>query len=205
MPYIKECFDVVTFEQAKHVVLSNEPDKPDKFEKETGYLVDTISKQEFIKIDDNSVVLDFGCGMGRVSKEIIKQFNCKVIGLDISPSMLMFAKLYISNVTKFETTQSYSMPNSIDMAMSILALQHSEDPKKEIDNIFSVLKPGGMFVLLNETNRLVPDDIDSHNYIVWKDDGFNVFEYVESKLSKIHSTPYLDSKKEIIFYRKNNE
>lgn len=202
MPYVKEIFDVVTFEQAKHVVLTSDPDDPKKFEKETNFLVDAIAEQNFIRLTDSSIVFDFGCGMGRIARELINRFKCKVIGLDISESMLMFAKLYTANMNKFQGTTSYSTPESVDVALSVLALQHAENPQKEIDNIVSVLKPGGIFILLNENKRFVPSDVDSQNYIVWNDDGFDIFGYVESKLAEVKRVPYVSGKHDIIFYRK---
>jgi SAM-dependent methyltransferase len=201
MPYIKQCFDVTSFDQAKHVVLSNDPNNPNKFEQETKFLVDAISN--FMLLNDSMVVLDFGCGMGRVSKELINRFNCKVIGLDISPSMLMFAKLYTANPNKFYATHNYDLPCSVDFALSILALQHAENAQREIDNIVNVLKPYGVFVLLNEPERWIPMNIDNKGFIVWEDDKFNVHQYCESKLTKIGSVPYIDNKKEIVFYRKS--
>lgn len=200
MPYIKEVFDVTTFEQAKHVVLTTDPNDPKKFENETNFLINAITEQNILSSD--SVVLDFGCGMGRVSKALIDAFNCKVIGLDISASMLTFARLYTANIKKFEGTQKYDTPNSVNVALSILALQHSEDPAKEIDNIINTLKPGGTFVLLNESTRYVPSDVDSNRYIVWKDDGFDIFKYVEERLTKVESVPYISGKHDVIFYRK---
>lgn len=203
MPYVKEVFDVDTFEQAKHVVLTSDPNNPDKFVNETNFLIQTIEEQNII--NDASVVLDFGCGMGRVSKGLIDTFGCKVLGLDISPSMLMFAKLYTANIKKFEGTHKYDTPNSVDIVLSALALQHSEDPKKEIDNIISVLKPGGYFILLNEKKRFVPSDIDRHQYVIWKDDGFDIFGEVETRLTKVNSVKYMNTELDVIFYRKNNE
>lgn len=202
MPYIKEVFDVLTFEQAKHVVLTSDPKNPKKFENETNFLVDTIAEQEFISLNDDSIVLDFGCGMGRIARELINRFKCKVIGVDISPSMLQFAKLYTANLNKFQGTHEYSTSESIDVALSVLALQHAENPQKEIDNIFNVLKPGGIFLLLNEKQRFVPSDIDAQRYVVWMDDGFDVFKYIESKMTKVHSVPYIGGEHNIIFYRK---
>jgi SAM-dependent methyltransferase len=200
MPYIKEVFDVTTFEQAKHVVLTSDPSDPKKFEKETNFLINTIAEQNILHSD--SVVLDFGCGMGRIAKELINKFNCKVIGLDISASMLTFAKLYTANLKKFEGTHSYSTPESIDVALSILALQHSEDPAKEVDNIINTLKLGGTFVLLNEPTRYVPSEVDSNRYVVWKDDGFDIFGYIETRLKKTLSVQYISGKHDVIFYRK---
>ena len=202
MPYIKEVFDVTTFEQAKHVVLTSDPDNPKKFENETNFLVKTIAEQMSTTMNESSIVLDFGCGMGRVAKELITKFNCKVIGLDISASMLTFAKLYTANIKKFEGTHSYTTPDSVDVALSILALQHSENPEKEIDNIINVLKVGGTFILLNEPTRYVPSDVDSNRYVVWKDDGFDIFNYIEARLTKINSVAYVSGKHDIIFYRK---
>jgi SAM-dependent methyltransferase len=204
MPYVKEVFDVTTFEQAKHVVLTSDPDNPDKFVNETNFLINTIAEQLSTKMDESSIVLDFGCGMGRVSKSLIEKFNCKVIGLDISDSMLTFARLYTANVQKFQATKSYTTPDSIDVCLSILALQHSENPVVEINNIVKCLKPGGVLVLLNETTRFVPSDVDSNRYVVWNDDGFDVFGYIESLLTKINSVQYMNSKLDIIFYRKQS-
>jgi SAM-dependent methyltransferase len=204
MPYIKEVFDVTTFEQAKHVVLTSDPNNPDKFVNETNFLINTIAEQLSTKMNESSIVLDFGCGMGRVSKSLIEKFNCKVIGLDISDSMLTFARLYTANVQKFQATKSYTEPDSIDVCLSILALQHSENPVVEINNIVKCLKPGGVLVLLNEPTRFVPSDVDSNRYVVWNDDGFDIFGYIESLLTKVNSIQYMNSKLDIIFYRKQS-
>ena len=200
MAYIKEVFDVVTFDQAKHVVLTSDPNDPNKFEKETEFLIKVVS--ENLSLTDNSTVLDFGCGMGRVSKALINKFNCKVIGLDISASMLTFAKLYTANPTKFIGTHTYTESESVDFAFCILSLQHSEDPKKEIDNIINVLRPNGYLVLLNEKQRFVPSEVDPQNYIVWKDDGFDIFGEMETRLTKVNSVKYMNSELDIIFYKK---
>ena len=200
MPYIKQAFDVQSFNQAKHVVLSSDPNDPTKFERETLFLIEAIKSQ--VDLNENTTVLDFGCGMGRVAKEIVRRYNSKVIGIDISPSMLMFAKLYTANADKFLGTHEYNVPESVDVALSIFALQHSEDPKKELDNIISNLKINGVFVLLNEHKRMIPSGIDNGGFIIWGDDDFDIPKYASEKLKKINSIPYFDSGKDIIFYRK---
>lgn len=200
MPYIKEIFDVTTFEQAKHVVLTSDPDNPKKFENETNFLVDEIKKQNIITSD--STILDFGCGMGRVSKKLIDTFDCNIIGVDISNTMLTFANIYISKPKKFKAMNSYNMPDTIDVAISTFVLQHVQDPKSEIEIIYNNLKVGGYLVLVNEDKRYVPSDVDSNRFIVWNDDGFDIFDELNKKFTLVNSVPYMNSKADIMFYKK---
>jgi 2-polyprenyl-3-methyl-5-hydroxy-6-metoxy-1,4-benzoquinol methylase len=200
MTYIKEVFDVTTFEQAKHVVLTSDPDNPKKFENETNFLIDEISKQNIITAESN--VLDFGCGMGRVSKKLIDTFDCDIIGVDISNTMLTFANIYISKPKKFKPTNSYNVPDSIDVAISTFVLQHVQDPKAEIELLYSNLKSGGYLVLVNEDKRYVPSDVDNNRYIVWNDDGFDIFDELNKKFSLVNTVRYMNSKADIMFYKK---
>jgi ubiquinone/menaquinone biosynthesis C-methylase UbiE len=202
MPYIKEVFDVTTFAQAKNTVLTDDPSNPNKFENETNFLIDTIAKQNIM--NPQSIVLDFGCGMGRVSKKLIEKFDCEVIGVDISNSMMQFANIYVSKPRKFKTMNSYNIPNSIDVCVSTFVLQHVQDPKTEIELICSNLKPGGYLVLVNEHKRFVPGDVDTNRYVVWQDDGFNIFGEIESRLKKVSSVQYMTSQVDVIFYRKES-
>ncbi len=200
MGYIKEVFDVSSLEQAANVVLSFDPQDPLKFFNETQFLVDEIEKSGVIH--KNSLVLDFGCGMGRVSRELIGRFECEVIGVDISPSMLSFAESFVENPEKFSTFQSYDKEESVDVCLSSFVLQHVEHPKASIDTIYKVLRPGGILIVLNEHKRFVPSSIDRQNYIVWEDDHFDVFKSLESKFTKINTKKYLNEKLNIIFYQK---
>lgn len=204
MTYIKEIFDVQTFDQAKHVVLTSDPNNPKKFENETNFLVDTIINENLIS--ENSTVLDFGCGMGRVSRDLIQKIKCKIIGVDISESMLTFARLYVASLNKFIPTFKYTDKETIDLCLSAFVLQHVENPEDEIKNIHNVLKPNGYFVLLNETTRYVPSDVDrSNNGIIWKDDNFNVFHECEKYFQRIKSVSYMGKEnQEIIFYKKTS-
>lgn len=198
--YVKEVFDVATIDHAKHVVLTSDPNNPAKFEQETNFLIDAIQQQKII--NDNSVVLDFGCGMGRVSKQLINTFNCTVVGVDISESMLKFAMLYIAKPQRFRFGTSYSIPESIDVGISTFVLQHTENPIKEIENIYNVIKPGGWFILLNENKRFVPSDVDSNNFVIWNDDGVDIHNEVGKRFVERHRVRYCLTDTYIVFYQK---
>jgi len=201
MTYLKEAFNPVTFEHAKNIVLTPDSQNSNKFEQETEFLIDVIQHQNLIT--SNSMVLDFGCGMGRVSKELINRLNCDVVGVDISERMRIFASLYITNPKKFQTSDIIET-NLFDMCLSILVLQHSENPELEIRKIYDGLKENGILVLVNEKHRLIPVGVDPQGYVIWYDDGVDVFDIVERYFTKLTEVPYKSNNKiNITFYKKH--
>jgi len=200
MKYFSRAFDVVTFEQAKATVLTPDPNQPYKFQMETDYLINKLDQAQLC--NTNSTVLDFGCGMGRVSKALIEKFNCKVLGMDISESMKIFATLYVTQPKLFACVDSFPDANSIDLALAILVLQHTEDPAKEIQGIFTALKPQAHLILVNEHARLVPVGADVNGYVMWNDDAFDVRAEILKYADLVNSWPYINSDKNIEVYRK---
>ena len=199
MAYVHEAFQVWEMEQAKNVVLTYDPNDPEKFKRETDLLVSII--KDHVVVSPDSIVLDYGCGMGRVSKELINTFGCEVIGLDTSESMLFLARKYVGS-SKFMPTTRYTKPDSVDVILCSFVLQHVEDPQKEIDNIKRILKPGGTFILLNEKSRLVPSGVDKDRYVIWNDDNFDVHEEVSKQLNMESSHPYTTNWHKVVIYHK---
>src|SRR5512137_2475910 len=62
-------------------------------------------------ITAHSKVLDIGCGTGVLSRELMDQYNCRVIGLDIDLAALEFARDY-SPLTTFTTGDARCLPFS---------------------------------------------------------------------------------------------
>ena len=92
MPYIHEVFLPQTIDAAKQAALSADPADPQKFEKETQFLVDFLKEKNLIPL--GTQVLDFGCGMGRVSRALAL-LDCAVEAVDYSPAMRHFAQWYL--------------------------------------------------------------------------------------------------------------
>lgn len=94
--------------------------------------------------------LDFGCGVGRLSKALKRRFGLGV-GVDISPKMTELARGYVRDV-EFVTNQNDSLAfledSSIDFIYSHLVLQHIPNyyQKHYITEFLRMLRPGGLAV-----------------------------------------------------------
>ena len=189
LTYFKEIFDAETLEQAKDIVLTPDPNDVNKFIFETQWLIKFINAH--FNVNEKTKVLDFGCGMGRISKELIETFDCFVKGIDISDNMLSIAKEYVDS-DKFFPDKSHSIQD-IDLVISSFVLQHSENPEQDIENLYTVMKPNGIFVLVNEPNRFVPTGVNEDNYVIWNDDKVDIIELMKTKFKFIDKYNYYNS------------
>ena len=100
--------------------------------------------------DGTSVILDVGCGTGHHVDELSQQ-NLKVLGIDISPSMIQKAKQNFPN-------RDFSVGNALDSTQfnpelftHILCLYFTiyyfPDKRKFFDNCMDWLMPGGYLVV----------------------------------------------------------
>ena len=98
----------------------------------------SLIKQTLIRnevfLPNNSTVVEYGCGLGRVTSHLAREFH-NVIGIDIASSMLVAANEYmkkndIENVS-FELLGSIQDIKSLpkcDLFFSLIVLQHSPPP-----------------------------------------------------------------------------
>jgi 2-polyprenyl-3-methyl-5-hydroxy-6-metoxy-1,4-benzoquinol methylase len=96
--------------------------------------------------------LDFGCGIGRVTKALTRHFK-HVDGVDISGEMISMAQVY--TCLGFGSPRYYRNPrpdlslfkaDTFDFVYSMIVLQHmpKEMQKGYVTEFFRVLKPGGV-------------------------------------------------------------
>ncbi|MDP1750724.1 MAG: class I SAM-dependent methyltransferase [Reyranella sp.] len=184
MTYNPAIFDVGNFEEARRIILTGEGSTPDeRWKSETPYLADAI--QGALEITADTVLIDYGCGIGRVAKELIQRCGCRVIGVDISNNMRILALNYVQS-SRFlacspEMLDMLVARNFVaDAAISVWVLQHCLKPAEDIARLHRSLVPGGGLFVLNNIHRAVPTKEQ-----FWVNDGLDIKSLLRDRFSMV--------------------
>jgi 2-polyprenyl-3-methyl-5-hydroxy-6-metoxy-1,4-benzoquinol methylase len=172
LTYNPSVFDVDDLAQAMGIILTPEGQTTEsRWNTETPYVADLIGQA--INITPDSVILDYGCGVGRMAKALIARHGCRVVGVDISPSMRTLAALYVGS-DRFSVCTPEMLDAIVeqgvrfDAALALWVLQHCLDAGVDIPRIRRALKPYAGFFVLNNLYRAVPGERG------WENDGQDV-------------------------------
>lgn len=180
--YAPEVFAVQNLDEAKTIILTPEGglSTEQRWETETPYLCDAIGKA--LHLDQNALVLDYGCGIGRMSRALIERYGCSMIGVDISNSMRQLAPGYaphesFSIVSPAVLKKLVAGGLRIDSAIAIWVLQHCPAVGEDIALIQSALKQDGLLFVVNNNRSAVP------THQGWVNDGVDIRALLEREFT----------------------
>lgn len=103
-----------------------------------------------IQLIGNEQILDVGCGDGKITKELLSLVpSGSLVGLDLSPSQIAFAKSMETKNLSFEVgdIQELLYDQQFDLVTAFTAMQWVPDQIKGFKAIHRSLKPHGKLVL----------------------------------------------------------
>lgn len=165
----------------KHLIKLHEDVSPDHYD--LGIKKNLLQKfwhrRRFIEVLKTIIpiegkMVDIGCHSGLFTKKIINVVKPKdIYGIDISAQAIKKAKKRIKN-GKFQIADAQKLPfknNFFDIAFCLEMIEHVDDPKKVIKEIYRVLKKDGCAIILIPTDNLLFRTIWflwNLRYPVWK-------------------------------------
>jgi ubiquinone/menaquinone biosynthesis C-methylase UbiE len=167
--------DVKDAEEAMNVIVSptEHMTAEQRWEDETPELMQIMKRH----IAVGSTVLDYGCGIGRLSSRLIFDRICNVVGVDISINMRAMAVARVRD-SRFVTMDPLMFDvlvraDTFDAAIAIWALQHCFDLDQVLNRISRSLKLGSKLVVVNNLYRCIPVENGD-----WLDDGVDVHQLI---------------------------
>jgi ubiquinone/menaquinone biosynthesis C-methylase UbiE len=150
---------------------------------------------ELADVQPGQTVLDLACGTGVVTTQLHAklQDQGKIIGVDMSPSMLEIARQKLPMVefieARGEQLHEVLPASSVDVIICNSAFWQM-DVEKALVAIKHVLKPGGRFIFnLNESNRLLKEPPSPYlSRIMWRIAG-EEYGYVRPQPSSTRPKP----------------
>ena len=140
----------------------NNPEVAAAFEKVTNLLPfkllhrKVLSQLKLYNLKD--CLIDVGCGSGNLIIQVAKKYpSLNLIGVDLSSEILELAKKKavennLNDKIEFKIGSVENLPfpdKSVDFILSTLSLHHWKIPKQAFEEIFRVLKDGGVLLIFD--------------------------------------------------------
>jgi 2-polyprenyl-3-methyl-5-hydroxy-6-metoxy-1,4-benzoquinol methylase len=107
-----------------------------------------ISNDIYRRLNQNSRILDIGCGAGAFLNRVKTEKGCKVYGVDISEAAVDAAKNSFGlNIFKGTIIEAPFEDSSFDVVTAWWYLEHVPDPHATAARISSLLKPDGHCII----------------------------------------------------------
>jgi SAM-dependent methyltransferase len=184
LTYSRAVFDAPDEDAARRIILTPEfgQGTDERWERETPYLAELTGAE--LRVQRHGLIIDYGCGLGRLAKTLIERFDCRVLGVDISDRMRGLAPHYVKS-QNFSVVSPHVLHSMVanglraDGALSVWVLQHCLTPAIDIDLVASALKPAAGFFVVNLQGRAVPTEEGR-----WANDGVDVQALLSERFTR---------------------
>jgi len=141
--------------------------------KHIGSLTATLELVGLCHIDQDSYVLDVGCGIGATPIYLAKRYGCRVMGVDITEGMIVRSNerlrgTGLEDKVEFQVADAQYLPfedATFDAVMAESVLAFIDDRTATLREWMRVTKPGGYVGFTEATwTKTPPKDLDEYMY-----------------------------------------
>jgi demethylmenaquinone methyltransferase/2-methoxy-6-polyprenyl-1,4-benzoquinol methylase len=104
-----------------------------------------------VEVAPGATVLDAATGTGAVAAELLRRYDCRVVGIDQSPEMLTEAKRRLGDRVELHHGRAERLPfadASFDALTFTYLLRYVDDPAATLAELARVVRPGGTVAML---------------------------------------------------------
>lgn len=125
--------------------------------------------QPFLSFAHSDLVIDLGCGVGRMSKLLVK--HARVVGLDASPQMVAMARKHDVDARLISASGQIPLSNGAASGLfTCTVLQHVPDDEiaSLIAEVRRVVRPGSRILLLENAGRRQGPRTSTSGHVVFR-------------------------------------
>jgi len=104
------------------------------------------------RLQVGACVLDAGCGHGNYVIDELKDRIGRAVGIDADPSCTA-RNVCLDEIVHGTLDRMPFSDASFDAVISLWVLEHLEEPKRTVAEIYRILKPGGCFAFVTPNRR----------------------------------------------------
>lgn len=152
--------------------------------------------EDITKIE-NPVVLDIGCGSGFDDDVNIQTTIAAVssIFIGVEPDVVMPVAPVVDKVYRCLFEEADIQSSSVDLAYSVMVMEHLKEPQLFWDKLHSVLKPGGIYWGFT---------MDARHWFVLASMAFDLMGIKDIYLNRVHRMPSGERYENYpVYYRSN--
>jgi 2-polyprenyl-3-methyl-5-hydroxy-6-metoxy-1,4-benzoquinol methylase len=108
-------------------------------------MVDTVSSL----VPQGAYVLDIGCGDGLIANVLSEQRGCTVLGIDIHPLAIAYARKKNKNANRFCVRSAYEISycGEFDAVVAVEIFEHLRKPHLLLQRCYEALKDDGVLII----------------------------------------------------------
>jgi len=149
-------------------------------------------------ISPDSLIVDFGCGYGRIVKQLNEEGFTDVIGFDTSLELINRGRNNdVTNIFHIESIRNLPIANDTVNCIILFAvltcIPSNSEQRNLITYLRKLLKPGGIIYISDYYLQQNSQEMDRYEYLNNDKENYGVFQLDEGVMFRHHTRDWIKS------------